>query len=851
MVASEYSGESFQTIAAITATDVVGAAFTSRGGDISADAQTRQAVIIARVGSDLPVVVRSVYADQLRSIDLRESDKERYFVATDRQGRTFTIRVDSIPLPSGVIARTYVNTTTDNHVMQLSDSMDPGQVGRALSHELGETLAARDRARAGRTTHHQDFLKRGLVADGHGDLSDEDIGRVGEINYLAVRMNDNTLGARRRTQERREFISLVDYVGLRPQAPIRDVAGRAAEQHAANLRRAAINKHLSKTARDTVRQLAAPIEHLGNFDTHVIQAFHARAQTAPQRPPKAFPEQSLPGFRPGGSAVPREELAAAAAQAAEQRTRASSRTLDELRAEIAETGKWPTRKVIIGGGASLTGRTSDVLLIDARGRWHLDPGEGIAQSADHVRALSTTGIGHPHQFALPTSRVPITATQLWQDTLAARGPVIDGRASLIPDSGGHLYAQIKPTNGSEPIFVKVDGIPTLGTGVTPEIVPGVDRLAQTLPEALNILYQHFPASSPVRDRLMTATTAQDVVQTLRGEGFFDTLREDKHLQGALRTIDATAKWEHARAHAFGRIFLGDEVADSQPSFNPKAFNTWLLAGSGGNTSGNAEIILKANPNAHVTVVGKGFPPVLHEHAQFNALRAQFDATHGGDGRLTFKLSPTNIVGPVQIVTGSSGDVRFTESGVEAEAYVASLGRTAPLPQATSDLADWTQAHDGRIIGDLMFSKDQQYLGYGLTFESQGQRHRIEVTGAASHQLPRGVFRAETQSALTTMTLRAVPPQTGSPPPGFAPTAWQAAQLAAARQRQEVELHNTVPECWHLTVSSAARRFAPNGATSGPPIPRPATSYRPRHGSSSHSSQNTQIRTANALSSRAR
>ncbi|MEU9413654.1 hypothetical protein AB0E08_49310 [Streptomyces sp. NPDC048281] len=839
MAVSEYSGELPQTVTTITATDIVGTAFMGRGINPTTDSRIRQATIIAQAESDLPSVVRSVYTEQLRSIDLREGDKERYFIATDRKGKTFTVRVDSVPLPSGIVARTYVNTTTDNHIVQLSDSMDPRQVGRALSHELAETLAVRDRARAGRATHHQDFLTRGRAVNSDGELSDEDLGRVGELNYLAARMNDPDLGVRRRTEARSEFIALVDHIGIRSQAPIREAERRTAEQHAADLRRTAIHKYLSETTKSAVRQLAVPIERLGNFDTRAIQAFYARARTAPRSVSGATPNQPMPGFRPDGSVIPRQELATAAAQAAEQRTRASERTLDELRAESAQTGKWPTRKVVIGGGASLTGRTSDALLIDARGRWHLDPGEGIVQSADHVRALPATGIGHAHQFAQPTGRVPMQAIQFWQDTLAARGPVVDGHAHLIPGKDGYLYAEIKPTDGSKPIRINVEGTPTLATGVPPEVLPGVDSSAQTLPEALDALRKHLPASHPVRTQLASATTAQDALRMLGAGGVLTTLREDKHAEGALRTLNATAKWEYARAQAPGRVLLGDDIADNRNHFDPNAVNTWLITGSGGNAAANAEIILKANPDAHVTIVGSRIPQVLFENVQFNAVRKLFDATHGGDGRLVINIAPSNRVGAVQMKTSSNGQILFQEGNVEAEAYVSCVGRTAPLPQATSELGDWTRACSGRISGDLMFSKEQQYLGYGLTFEAQGQQHRIEVTGAASHQLPRSVFRAETQSALTAMTLRAVPPQTGSPPPGFAPTAWQAAQLAAARQYQTVELHHTVPDCWGL-ISAAARHFLPNDATARPATRAAATSDR--LGFSSRSSQVSQAGT---------
>lgn len=212
------------------------------------------------------------------------------------------------------------------------------------------------------------------------------------------------------------------------------------------------------------------------------------------RPPATPP---LPGFRPDGSPVPREELAAAAARAAELRTRTAAATLDQLRAEIATTGAWPTRQVVIGGGASLVGRDPQSLLVDARGRWHLDPGQGIVQSPDQVRDMRTTGLGDAHQFADPTARVPRDAVRLWEDQLAVRGPVVDGTARLVPAGDGHLYAHIRPGDGSPDLYVKVRGTPTVATGLPPEMVPGVDRRdVVNLSEALDAVRGQLPADSP-------------------------------------------------------------------------------------------------------------------------------------------------------------------------------------------------------------------------------------------------------------------------------------------------------------------------------------------------------------------
>jgi hypothetical protein len=830
---------------AITATDVAGTRFTGasaagRSTGTSAD----QAAIIAQAESTLPMVVQSLYGYRLRSVELRDTDGDRHFALTDHQGNALTLRLDAVPLPSGVVARTYVNTTSDSHFVQLSDRMDPQQIGRALSHEVGEMLAVRDRAAAGVQRVREDLLTRGGPAADRFSLSEEDLGRVGELNYLAARMHDASLKDAQRAEARGEFSALLDHTGLRPVAPIEDAPSRALEQHAAELRRDAVDQHLTPLSKAAIRELAVPIDRLPSVDARALQDFRARAEQAQATiQPKlgAQGDYPMPGFRPDGSPIPRTELAKAAAEAAAARTEASRTTLEQLRAEASATGEWPTRKIVIGGGASLIGRDPDALLIDARGRWHLDPGEGIVQSADQVRDMHLTGLGDAHQFGDATSRVPRDAVRLWEDTLAVRGPVIDGQARLVAADDGYLYAHIRPNDapadGSQDVYVKVEGVPTIATGLPPEMVPGVDRAVVDLPEALDTLGRRLPTDDPVQQLLAGASSAQETLQLLRDAGVMDTLRADPQAIGALQTLDATAQWEHARAHAPGRVFIGDEIAENR--FDPHAEGaprTWVIAGAGGTGVANAEIILEADPDARVTIVGPNLPPALENQVQFNAMRRRFHAEYGGDGRLTIDIHEDNRVGTVQMHTGPDGRPRFRAGKVEAEAYVGCLGRTSPLPQALQHLGDRARSTGSQVRGDLMFDRDRQYLGYGLTFEAGGRQHRVEVTGAASRFLPRDVFPPETRRALAAMDTRQVPAQSGNAAPGFAPAAWQASQLAAARRQGAVQLHGTVPESWQRPLEiirpAGMTRSGPGGnATSATPNRTPSGPVNPIAGAS--------------------
>ncbi|WP_217245557.1 hypothetical protein [Streptomyces sp. AC602_WCS936] len=801
----------------ITATDVAGTRFTSTSP------RAGQGEVIAQAEAALPLVVQSLYGDRLRWAGPRGTDGDRHFALTDQQGAELTLRLDCVPLPSGVVARTHVNTTSDNHFVQLSDRMDPQQVGRALSHEVGELLAVRDRAAASAERVRQDLLRRGEIASDRFRLSEEDLGRVGELNYLAARMQDASLDDGRRREARGEFSALLDHTGLRPIAPAEDTRARALEQHAADIRLRAVGPELSALSREAVARLAVPLEQLPPSDARALRDFREHAARTPSAADLSPGTPHLPGFRPDGTAIPRAELATAAAEAAATRTEVSRSTLEQLRAEAAATGEWPTRQVVIGSGASLVGRDPDALLIDARGRWHLDPGEGIVQSADQVRDMHLTGLGDAHQFGDATSRVPRDAVRLWEDTLAVRGPVVDGRARLVAADDGRLYAHVRPNDAaadrSQDMYVRVEGIPTIATGLPPEMVPGVDRSVQNLPEALDALGRRLPADHAVQQRLATASTAQQTLALLRDEGLVNALRSDSGARAAMQTLDATAQWEHARAEAPARVFIGDEIAENR--FDPQAPDaprTWVVAGAGGTGVANAEIILEADPNARVTIVGPNLPPALANQVQFNAMRRRFDAEFGGDGRLTIDIAPGNRVGAVQMFTGQDGRPRFRAANVEAEAYVGCLGRTSPLPKTLQETGERTRASGGRIHGDLMFDRDRQYLGYGLTFESGGRQFRVEVTGAASRSLPRDVFPVETQRALMAMNTRQVPAVSGNAAPGFAPTAWQAAHLAAARRQGTVQRHATVPESWQRPTTVARSTAPPTGGTASPANP---------------------------------
>ncbi|MEC4018013.1 hypothetical protein [Streptomyces sp. H27-D2] len=766
----------------------------------------------------LPVVLALLHGDREPSIELRETgeagNKRRYFALRDAPGNEeIGIWLDALPLPDKVIARTLINTTSQNYIVQLSDQLPSPAVGRVLAYEVSELLTARQRAAEGLAPVHENLLRLGAELPQTPDLSGEDRGRIGELNWLAAEMGGSSLDAQSREQSRVEFSALLERLGMRPTLPSESEAF-ADEADAAGIRRHVAGLHLTAEANRAVYELAFPIEDLSPDDAAALLAHRQAAALTTTHIPAHIGHHTdlpMPGYDADGVPLLREDLDRAATAAAERRTQLSAATVRELAAEQQwQPGRPPRRKVIIGGGASLSGRDPDALLIDARGRWHVDPGMGIVQSADQVRDLYGTGVGDAHQFAGPTDRVPAKAVQLWEDELAVRGRVVDGHAQLVVGRNGKLLARVQPSAGEDPFSVEVIGTPTIATGLTPEMVPGAARGAEnSLRAAVRKLETHVAglegdgsmdaaAGQSVRTGLTEAVRggagAREILRLLDEAGIKDTLGAEKENKPVFQTLEATRLWEEAREQAPGRALMGDEVADGR--FDPTAAQHWMIAGAGGTGVANAEIILQSNPDAQVTIVGREPPPALRHQVQFDAMRQRHETAFGGDGRLSFVRAELEAV---QTVVGPDGRTRFQVQGadgeIESDGYVANLGRTSPLPQVTEQLDSWTRGKAGEVSGDLLFDESDQFLGYGLTFEAEGRDHRVEVTGAASWQLPTDAFDPATTRALLAMGGRQIPAESGNAAPGFEPTARQSAALARAREEGPVHRLNSVPERW--------------------------------------------------------
>lgn len=800
--------------------------------------QAQQAELIATARRELRTVASVVLGKRFASLEPETPDDPwGKFVLADTQGGSADLWIDAIPMATGQIANTVTNTTSDQYIVRISDRLPSEYLTRVLAHEVGELIAVRDRSSQGLAPVRESLLSHGAEISERPELSSQDHGRVAELNWLAGQASDVELPEQQRAEARSELSAMLDRCGLRPVADMAEADGYKSEVKAARLRYAASREFLSSSAERLVSELARPIEHLDPTDAAALHASRDSALRA-ERQVEAFIGRRevtipTPGYDQNGLPLPRgDQLKTASKQWAVYRAQVSERTVETLEGQVA-AGQLPQRHVVIGGGASLTGRDPNALLVDGVGRWHLDPGAGIVQSADQDRDLAQSmGVDPYEAVDKPRDRVSIHAVRVWEDQLATQGDLVNGHARLRLGRGGELFAEIRAfgQDGKESetsLWVECRGRPSIATGLTPEVVPGMPRGTlgvESRSEAVRLIsdrLRELEAEGATEAQEMRAwltnaerggLDARTVLDKLNSSPLLAALKASRDPSSTTRMgncftiLEATQEWEAAREAAPGRVLMGDEVADNR--FDPRAAEHWIIAGSGGTGVANAEIILRENPEARVTIVGSSPPPALEHQVQYPQLIDTY--AKGENPRLIIGEGRVGVIEAVQDAEGRTSfrvpykdPVTKEDRVAEGGGYVASLGRTNPLPPALQVLANEVRDRDGEISGDLLFDKDDQYIGYGLTFSVDGRQHRVDVDGAASWQLPREIFAPETglQQQLNEMGARGLPAETGNAAPGFAPIARQSAlrarAVAAVQAGDEsaVQRRSTIPERW--------------------------------------------------------
>ena len=698
----------------------------------------------------------------------QEQDGSARYILADAGGDRITVRVEVTPLPGGSLARLHANTHSGNHVIQLSSRTDPLAAGALLAAQLHELRAIRDSAARAAEARPLDLLVPGPGLPLSPRLTAADKEHLNSLNRAARDMNDPSRGTAEPEEARARFSFLLDDLGLRP-------AGRGTgDAPAVRVRQAIAAAELSPLAAAALRDLGRPASQLPAADAAALR--QQRAAARGHDGPAVRSRGVAPGLGPRWRDLP--DLALAAQQARAARSHATLGWLRDQQARLA-AGRHPRMPVMIGGGAALAGRDPRMLVIDARQGWHVATLWALGQTTDQLGPMAATGFGNPHDFALGQQRVPLDALRYWEDQAAACGPVINGSAFLHPGGNGALLVEIRPGDGSPPVTIEAAGIPVIATGFPPERVPGYALPVPTLPAAAQVLGRHHPDAWPeIAGALEQAAPGQALAAWLSQAGRPLPGPRPDLLAPAAQTVNATAAWEAARLQAPRLVMTGDDLSHGRGS--PLAARRWLIAGTGGLAYTSAEIILDANPDADVVMVGIGAREPVRNTPQYTRVTYAHVAAEGGDGRLTV-VDGQPLLGQVETAQ-KAGRAVFRVRGCEGDACVACLGRAGILPAAVAPLAGWAHGKGGRVDGELMYDDCRQYLGYRLTFTAAGARYEAEITGAASRVLPTELFPPAILRRAAREWLHEIPPESGNVPGGFLATAMQAHRYASARSR---------------------------------------------------------------------
>ncbi|MFL1376280.1 hypothetical protein, partial [Nocardiopsis protaetiae] len=414
--------------------------------------------VLQEATAALPVVLRDFHGCTPIPVPdgRRQKSSDVLFTFQDREGSPFTLRLDAVPLPQDEVGRVHVNSFSQNHVVQISQNMRTNDVGMSLAYETGELFQVRADTAADLSARRDSYFS----ADDRSRntrLSLEDAGRIGELNWLAHIAHLPDASPELRRAARDGFSNRLDALALREDSPSWNGAPFPGWERIAN------GHALSSQAHAMYQELGGPLRTLPERDAAALRAFRESREQDTGRLLNS-PTSSAVLLNPTGSRPGKRDLAELARRSGEVRAGKSGQTVEALRrnAESLPEGSYPKVSLMIGGGAALAGRSPDQLVVDGRGRWHVDPIRAIVQSAEQVRHLPKSGLGDPAAFVGPNDRVPLDAIRLWENEAAVKGPVIDGHAALSVDDRGRLLATITPDSDKDnPITVEVKGTPIL------------------------------------------------------------------------------------------------------------------------------------------------------------------------------------------------------------------------------------------------------------------------------------------------------------------------------------------------------------------------------------------------------
>jgi hypothetical protein len=153
-----------------------------------------------------------------------------------------------------------------------------------------------------------------------------------------------------------------------------------------------------------------------------------------------------------------------------------------------------------------------------------------------------------------------------------------------------------------------------------------------------------------------------------------------------------------------------------------------------------------------------------------------------------RLEIASGAGLAELETTSEGVVRTT-GRVSGDGYVNTLGRGGQASPLIEDLLRRARLQKHEVTGELLWSDDEEYLGYRIRIASQTATHAFDVTGAASRFLPEGVFSTEERDLVMARpghtpiaAAHDAPPEGGNFDGGFVASATQAARYGRYMRR---------------------------------------------------------------------
>jgi hypothetical protein len=253
--------------------------------------------------------------------------------------------------------------------------------------------------------------------------------------------------------------------------------------------------------------------------------------------------------------------------------------------------------------------------------------------------------------------------------------------------------------------------------------------------------------------------------------------------GGLATPDGGATFS-----AGGRIAAANHLTNAaafqpaQIAANPgdDSARRWLVAADVALVPAVTQI-LQGRADALVTIYGNRMPQALALNGDFLQLLEDYGPV---SGNIRLQTAMGGFAANVGVKAGGGFE---TGGECSAEGYIAAMGRTGSVAPPVKELIAAARRQNYAITADILFDRDEQYLGYRITVTTPDGPRSVEVTGAASRFPPTGVFTAQQQEVVQRARAASAvdaPTESGNFDGGFAASAMQAARYGRDKRARE-------------------------------------------------------------------